>query len=154
MIHITWSHFPLVYATAVHSDCMRYSVARSVQDPCPKIQTSFVLTISFLVCGKVRIYMTWRGGGAVVRVRAFTESHIFFILALCWRWMVNFWVGPRASPDDVERRKILSLLGLKLLPLSHPARSQLLCWLFQLKWWFTYVYKRRFVDWSVIMLTC
>jgi hypothetical protein len=33
-------------------------------------------------------------------------------------------VNPRASPDDVEKRKFLTLLGLKLRPLSRPARSQ------------------------------
>jgi hypothetical protein len=36
-------------------------------------------------------------------------------------------VGPRAGLDDVEKRKILSLLGLELRPLGHPARSQSLC---------------------------
>jgi hypothetical protein len=33
-------------------------------------------------------------------------------------------VGPRTGLDDVERRKILPLPGLKLQPLGRPARSQ------------------------------
>jgi hypothetical protein len=33
-------------------------------------------------------------------------------------------VGPRAGPDDVERRKILPRPGLELRPLGRPARSQ------------------------------
>jgi hypothetical protein len=35
-------------------------------------------------------------------------------------------VGPRASLDAAEKRKFLTLLGLELQPLGHPARSQLL----------------------------
>jgi hypothetical protein len=62
-----------VYATAVHSDCMRYNVARLVQDPCPEIQTSFVLTLSFLVCG---IFGTFMTGGCV---RACADPHIFHL---------------------------------------------------------------------------
>jgi hypothetical protein len=34
-------------------------------------------------------------------------------------------VGPRTGLDDVERRKILPVLGLELPPLSRPAHSQL-----------------------------
>jgi hypothetical protein len=33
-------------------------------------------------------------------------------------------VGARIDVDDVETRKILSLLGLELRPLGRPARSQ------------------------------
>jgi hypothetical protein len=33
-------------------------------------------------------------------------------------------VGPRAGLDDVENRKFLTLPGLELRPLGHPARSQ------------------------------
>jgi hypothetical protein len=33
-------------------------------------------------------------------------------------------MGPRASVDDVEKEKILTLPGLELQPLGHPARSQ------------------------------
>jgi hypothetical protein len=33
-------------------------------------------------------------------------------------------VDPRASLDDLEKRKFLTLLGLELRPLSHPAHSQ------------------------------
>jgi hypothetical protein len=36
------------------------------------------------------------------------------------------WVDPRASLDDVEKRKFLTLPGLELRPLGRPARSQLL----------------------------
>jgi hypothetical protein len=39
---------------------------------------------------------------------------------------IRVWVGPIANLDDVERRKFLTLLGLELLPLCRPARSQLL----------------------------
>jgi hypothetical protein len=37
---------------------------------------------------------------------------------------IEGWVGPRASLDDVERRKILPLLGLELRPLGRPTHSQ------------------------------
>jgi hypothetical protein len=36
------------------------------------------------------------------------------------------WEGPRASSDDVEKGKFLTLPGLELQPLGCPARSQLL----------------------------
>jgi hypothetical protein len=36
------------------------------------------------------------------------------------------WVDPRAGLDDLEKRKFLTLLGLELRPLGHPAHSQLL----------------------------
>jgi hypothetical protein len=64
-------------------------------------------------------------------------------LGTSWRWVVSFtpwerapgthwiggWVGPRTGVDEMERRKILPLLGLALQPLGHPARSQSLYWL-------------------------
>jgi hypothetical protein len=37
---------------------------------------------------------------------------------------IGDWVNPRASPDDLEKRKFLNLLGLELLPLGRVARSQ------------------------------
>jgi hypothetical protein len=37
---------------------------------------------------------------------------------------IGGWVGPRAGLHNVEKRKFLSLLGLELWPLGHPARSQ------------------------------
>jgi hypothetical protein len=37
---------------------------------------------------------------------------------------IGGWVGLRASLDDMEKREFLTLLGLELRPLSHPARSQ------------------------------
>jgi hypothetical protein len=37
---------------------------------------------------------------------------------------IGGWVDPRASVDDVEKRKFLTLLGLELRPLSRPARNQ------------------------------
>jgi hypothetical protein len=37
---------------------------------------------------------------------------------------IGGWVNPRASLDDVEKRKFLILLGLELRPLGCPARSQ------------------------------
>jgi hypothetical protein len=33
-------------------------------------------------------------------------------------------VGPRAGLDHVEKRKFLTLPGLELRPIAHPARSQ------------------------------
>jgi hypothetical protein len=33
-------------------------------------------------------------------------------------------VDPRAGPDDLEKRKFLTLQGLELRPLGRPARSQ------------------------------
>jgi hypothetical protein len=32
------------------------------------------------------------------------------------------WVDPRAGLDDLEKRKLLTLLGLELQPFSRPAR--------------------------------
>jgi hypothetical protein len=37
---------------------------------------------------------------------------------------IGGWVDPRAGLDDVEKRKFLTLLGLELRPLGHPAHSQ------------------------------
>jgi hypothetical protein len=37
---------------------------------------------------------------------------------------IGGWVGPRAGLDDMEKRKFLTLPGLKLRPLGRPARSQ------------------------------
>jgi hypothetical protein len=39
---------------------------------------------------------------------------------------VGGWVGPRAGLEDVEKRKLLFLLGLELGPLRRPAHSQTL----------------------------
>jgi hypothetical protein len=36
---------------------------------------------------------------------------------------IGGWVGPRASLDDVEKRKFLTLLGCELRPLGCPAHS-------------------------------
>jgi hypothetical protein len=45
---------------------------------------------------------------------------------------IGGWMGPRASLEDMEERKFLTLPGLELRPLAHPARSQSLsrlrCW--------------------------
>jgi hypothetical protein len=38
-------------------------------------------------------------------------------------WMGG-WVGPRIGPDDVEKRKFLTIQGLELRPIGCPARSQ------------------------------
>jgi hypothetical protein len=72
----------------------------------------------------------------------------FLDLGTWWRWVVSFtpqplyprekapsthwiggWVGPRAGLDNVEKTKFLTLPGLELRPLGHPARSQSLYWL-------------------------
>jgi hypothetical protein len=37
---------------------------------------------------------------------------------------IGGWVGPRAGPDDVEKRKFLTLPELELRPFGSPARSQ------------------------------
>jgi hypothetical protein len=37
---------------------------------------------------------------------------------------IGGWVGPRAGLDDVENRKFLTIPGLELRSLGHPARSQ------------------------------
>jgi hypothetical protein len=37
---------------------------------------------------------------------------------------IGDWVDSRAGLDDLEKRKFLTLLGLELLPLGRPARSQ------------------------------
>jgi hypothetical protein len=36
---------------------------------------------------------------------------------------IGCWVDPRAGLDNVEKRKILTLPKLELLPLNRPARS-------------------------------
>jgi hypothetical protein len=36
---------------------------------------------------------------------------------------IGGWVAPRASLDDVEKKKFLTLPGLELRPLGRPARS-------------------------------
>jgi hypothetical protein len=36
---------------------------------------------------------------------------------------IGGWVDPRTGLDDVEKRKFLTLPGLELRPLGHPARS-------------------------------
>jgi hypothetical protein len=38
--------------------------------------------------------------------------------------IIGGWVDPTASLDEVEKRKFLTLPGLKLRPLGRPARSQ------------------------------
>jgi hypothetical protein len=55
-------------------------------------------------------------------------------LGTIWRQVVNFMhcllypprKDPRASLDNVEKRKFLTIAGLELRPLDHPACSQLL----------------------------
>jgi hypothetical protein len=42
---------------------------------------------------------------------------------------IGGWLDPRASLDDLEKRKFLTLLRLELRLLSHPAHSQSLYWL-------------------------
>jgi hypothetical protein len=37
---------------------------------------------------------------------------------------IGGWVDPTAGLDDVEKGKFLTLPGLELRPLGHPARSQ------------------------------
>jgi hypothetical protein len=37
---------------------------------------------------------------------------------------IEGWVGPRTGPEDVEKRKFLTLPGLELQTLGRPARSQ------------------------------
>jgi hypothetical protein len=37
--------------------------------------------------------------------------------------LIGGWVDPRVRPDDMEKRKILTLPGLELRPLGRPARS-------------------------------
>jgi hypothetical protein len=40
---------------------------------------------------------------------------------------IGGWVDPRASLNDLEKRKFLTLPGLKLRPFGRPTRSQSLC---------------------------
>jgi hypothetical protein len=37
---------------------------------------------------------------------------------------IGGWVGSKAGLDDMEKLKLLTLLGLELRPLGRPARSQ------------------------------
>jgi hypothetical protein len=39
---------------------------------------------------------------------------------------IRGWVDPRAGPDDVQKRKFLTLAVLELRPFGSPARRQLL----------------------------
>jgi hypothetical protein len=39
-------------------------------------------------------------------------------------YWIGGWVDPRAGLDDVQKRKILTLMGLELRPLCSPPRSQ------------------------------
>jgi hypothetical protein len=39
-------------------------------------------------------------------------------------YWIGGWVDPRASMDDLEKRKFLPPLGLELRPLGRPAHSQ------------------------------
>jgi hypothetical protein len=39
-------------------------------------------------------------------------------------YWIGGWVDPRASVDDMEKRKFLTISGIDLRPLSHPAHSQ------------------------------
>jgi hypothetical protein len=43
--------------------------------------------------------------------------------APCTHW-TGGWVDPKAGLDDLKKRKFLTLLGLELQPLSHPACSK------------------------------
>jgi hypothetical protein len=48
--------------------------------------------------------------------------------ATCTHW-IGGWVDPRGSVDDMEKRKLMTISGLELRPLSRRARSQSLYWL-------------------------
>jgi hypothetical protein len=39
-------------------------------------------------------------------------------------YWIGGWLGPRASLDAMEKKKFLTLPGLKLTPLGRPARRQ------------------------------
>jgi hypothetical protein len=46
---------------------------------------------------------------------------------------IGGWVDPRAGLDDVKERKFLTLSGLELRTLGHPARSQSLSRFYYIK---------------------
>jgi hypothetical protein len=61
----------------------------------------------------------------------------FLDVGTSWKWLdsrpgcftpdthwIGGWVNPRASLDDVEKRKFFPLTGLVLRPLGRPARNQ------------------------------
>jgi hypothetical protein len=68
---------------------------------------------------------------------------VYITKTLVWRWVVSFilrplypqewahsslwirgWVGPRANPDEMEKRKLFTLQVLELRTLSRPTRSR------------------------------
>jgi hypothetical protein len=60
-----------------------------------------------------------RGEWSALRPDRFTPGDI--TPATLW---MGGWVGPRAGVDDVEKRKFLTVPGLELRTLGHPACNQ------------------------------
>jgi hypothetical protein len=65
-------------------------------------------------------------------------------------WIVG-WVNPRASLDDVVKRKFLTLPGLELRPLGRPARSQSL---HRLRYPGSYLGTKRKKIWDRVITLC
>jgi hypothetical protein len=89
-----------------------------------------------------------------------TDPH-FLDLGSRWRWVVSFtprplspgahwiggWVDPRAGLDDLENRRLLTLPGVELRPLSRPARlrhhGSLQVWILR---------NQRFISWNQLLV--
>jgi hypothetical protein len=71
---------------------------------------------------EIQIYLTWaldRSEWSASRPGRFTPGE----RASGANW-VGGWVDPRASLDDVEKRKFLIIPGFELRPIGRAARSQ------------------------------
>jgi hypothetical protein len=55
---------------------------------------------------------------------SFTPLPLYLRVKLSGTHWIGSWMDPRAGPDDVEKRKFLTLPGIELRPLSRPARNQ------------------------------
>jgi hypothetical protein len=72
------------------------------------------------VCSHIFLTSAVVGGeGSASRPGRFTPAE----RAPCSQW-IGGWIGPRASLDDGEKSKFLTLPGLELRHLCRPARSQ------------------------------
>jgi hypothetical protein len=115
--------FISVFAEPVHN---QYLIIMSSAVPCKKVKLSLCL-----------VNWTLRHEGVW-----FIDPH-FLDFSASWRWVVSFtprplypgerapatrwiggWVDSRATMDNVKKRKLLTLPGIKIRPLGRPDRSQ------------------------------
>jgi hypothetical protein len=110
---------------------LRYSVPSIIKKAkkVKKVKLSLCLTNLALrhegVCGSgctdphyLDLGTSWR------RVVSFTLLPLYSRERAPGTYGIGGWVGPTAGLDDLEKRKFLTLPGLELRPLGHPARGQ------------------------------